>query len=273
MLIIGLTGSIATGKSTVSSLLSSAPHSLPIVDADVLAREVVEPGTRGYRAIVKHFGPMAPDLLLPASDTMPENGPDGNGRPLNRAVLGRLVFGDEPQMQKNRAVLSSIVHPAVRLGMVKMVTACYLKGHWAVVLDVPLLFESKLDKFCGATMVVAVTEPETQLKRLMDRNPDLSREDAENRVKSQMDVRVKAKRCLSAGEGKGVVLWNDGSRDELKTQLDEELRKLKAANPEWWSWLMLGCPPLAVALASWRFWQNIQAEKRWREAQEKERGD
>ncbi|KAL7786743.1 dephospho-CoA kinase domain-containing protein [Trichoderma ceciliae] len=270
MLIIGLTGSIATGKSTVSSLLASPPHSLPVVDADVLARDVVEPGTRGYRAIVKHFGPLALDLLLPASDTMPENGLDGKGRPLNRPVLGRLVFGDEPQMQKNRAVLSSIVHPAVRLAMVKMVTACYLRGYWAVVLDVPLLFESKLDKFCGVTMVVAVTEPETQLKRLMDRNPELSSEDAENRVKSQMDVRLKATRCLYAGEGKGVVLWNDGSRDELKVKLDDELRKLKGTNPEWWSWLMLGCPPLAVALATWRLWQNIRVERQWRETQEKE---
>ncbi|KAL7812452.1 dephospho-CoA kinase domain-containing protein [Trichoderma aethiopicum] len=270
MLIIGLTGSIATGKSTVASLLASPPHSLPIVDADVLAREVVEPGTRGYRSIVRHFGPMAPDLLLPASDNMPENGPNGKGRPLNRAVLGRLVFGDEPQMQKNRAVLSGIVHPAVRLGMVKKVASCYLQGHWAVVLDVPLLFESRLDRFCGTTLVVAVTEPETQLKRLMDRNPDLSREDAENRVKSQMDVRLKAKRCLYAGEGKGVVLWNDGSKDELKAALDEEMRKLKEANPEWWAWLMLGFPPLAVALASWRFWQNIRIERQWREMQEKE---
>ncbi|PTB61417.1 hypothetical protein BBK36DRAFT_1164048 [Trichoderma citrinoviride] len=85
-----------------------------------------------------------------------------------------------------------------------------------------------------------------------------------------MDVRLKAKRCLYAGEGKGVVLWNDGSKDELKAALDEEMRKLKEANPEWWAWLMLGFPPLAVALASWRFWQNIKVERQWREMQEKE---
>ncbi|KKZ60735.1 dephospho-CoA kinase, partial [[Emmonsia] crescens] len=68
MLLIGLTGSIATGKSTVSALLSSPPYNIPIIDADIIAREVVEPGTAGYRAIVDYFGPTTPDLLLPADD-------------------------------------------------------------------------------------------------------------------------------------------------------------------------------------------------------------
>ncbi|KAK5988923.1 Dephospho-CoA kinase CAB5 [Cladobotryum mycophilum] len=116
MLLIGLTGSIATGKSTVSSMLSSPPHSLPIIDADVLARKVVEPGTKGYDAIVKHFGPTTPDLLVPASESMPENGPDGKGRPLNRPALGKRVFGDSEELQRDRAVLNGIVHPAVLRG-------------------------------------------------------------------------------------------------------------------------------------------------------------
>ena len=119
MLLIGLTGSIATGKSTVSSLLTAAPHSLPIVDADVLARKVVEPGTPGYAAVVKHFAPTTPDLLVEASEEMPEHGPDGKGRPLNRPALGKRVFGNTEELQKDRAVLNGIVHPAVRKEMLK----------------------------------------------------------------------------------------------------------------------------------------------------------
>ncbi|KID89238.1 dephospho-CoA kinase [Metarhizium guizhouense ARSEF 977] len=267
MLLIGLTGSIATGKSTVSSLLKSTPYELPIVDADVLARKVVEPGTSGYNAIVKYFGPTTPDLLVEPSDSMPENGPDGKGRPLNRPALGKRVFGDSEQLQRDRAVLNGIVHPAVRREMFKMVLGCYLRGHWAVVLDIPLLFESGLDRFCGVTMVVAVSDPEIQMRRLMERDAHLSREDAENRVRSQADVRVKARRCLERGQGNGVVLWNDGSKDELEAKLGEAMEKVRESSPEWWSWVLLGCPPLALAAAAWRIWGNVRINRQWEESQ------
>lgn len=269
MLLIGLTGSIATGKSTVSSLLSSPPYSLPIVDADILARKVVEPGTRGYNAIVKHFSPTTPDLLVPVSDSMPAAGPSGKGRPLNRPALGRRVFGDSDERKKDRGVLNGIVHPAVRWEMFRAVAACYLRGHWAVVLDIPLLFESGLDRFCGAAVVVAVTDPEVQMRRLMDRDAHLSREDAEARVRSQTDVRVKARRCEARGEGYGVVLWNDGGREELGARLGEAMGALKGRSPEWWSWALLGCPPLAVVMAAWTFWQNLRINRRW-ESQSKD---
>jgi dephospho-CoA kinase len=128
MLLLGLTGSIATGKSTVSQILSSPPHNLPIIDADVLARKVVEPGTAGYKAIVKYFGPTTPDLLVPANDPLcqgKENGPDGKGRPLNRPALGRAVFGSGDEVIKARKVLNGIVHPAVRREMWKAVVCFY----------------------------------------------------------------------------------------------------------------------------------------------------
>jgi len=122
MLLLGLTGSIATGKSTVSSILSQSPYSLPIIDADTLARKVVEPGTPGYKAIVKYFGPTTPDLLLPPDHPLcggKENGKDGKGRPLDRPVLGRRVFGDSEERKKERKVLNSIIHPAVGKEMYK----------------------------------------------------------------------------------------------------------------------------------------------------------
>lgn len=265
MLLIGLTGSIATGKSTVSSMLSSQPYNLPIIDADILARKVVEPGTRGYEAIVKHFGPTTPELLVEPSDKMPEDGPDGKGRPLNRPALGRRVFGDSEERKKDRSVLNHIVHPAVRWEMFKSVVGYYFRGHWAVVLDIPLLFESGLDKLCGVAAVVAVRDPAIQMQRLRARDPHLSAEDAENRVRSQTDVREKAQRCEERGKGKGIVLWNDGSREDLHEQLDKAIKGLKKENPDWWTWLLLGCPPLAVAVATWRFWQNLIINERWEE--------
>lgn len=267
MLLIGLTGSIATGKSTISSLLSSPPHALPIIDADILARQVVEPGTRGYNAIVDHFGPTTPDLLLPASDTLPEDGVAGKGRPLNRPALGRRVFGDSEERRRDRGVLNGIVHPAVRAEMFKAVVRYYVQGHWAVVLDIPLLFESSLDRFCGVVMVVAVKDPAIQMKRLTDRDPHLTLEDAENRVRSQTDVRLKARRAEARGEGRGVVLWNDGTRDELALQLDDALRGLRRGNPSWWSWFLLACPPLAIVVSAWRFWQNARINQRWEQSE------
>jgi dephospho-CoA kinase len=120
MLLLGLTGSIATGKSTVSNLLRSPPYNLPIIDADVIARKVVEPGTAGYQKIVDYFGPSTPDLLLSASDPACgglEKGKDGKGRPLNRPALGKRVFGMEEGRVKDRGVLNGIVHPAVRTEM------------------------------------------------------------------------------------------------------------------------------------------------------------
>ncbi|KAK3331955.1 dephospho-CoA kinase-domain-containing protein [Cercophora scortea] len=272
MLLIGLTGSIATGKSTVSSLLSAPPYSLPIIDADLLARKVVEPGTPGYRAIVAYFGPSTPDLLVPISPTMPENGPDGKGRPLNRPALGRRVFGDDPQVRKDRAKLNSIVHPAVRWAMFTSALRAYVRGERAVVLDVPLLFESGLDRFCGMVLVVAVRDPEVQMRRLRERDAHLTAEDAENRVRSQGDVRTKARRCEERGKGgKGVVVWNDGGREELGKEVRRAWEEIERASPVWWSWGLWACPPAAVAVAVWRFWENVRINKRWAEAEARER--
>ncbi|KFH41792.1 Dephospho-CoA kinase-like protein [Hapsidospora chrysogenum ATCC 11550] len=269
MLIIGLTGSIATGKSTVSSILRSPPHSLPVVDADVIAREVVEPGTRGYRAIVKHFGPTTPDLLVPPSEDMPEQGPAGKGRPLNRPALGRRVFGDSEERKRDRAVLNGIVHPAVRWAMFRRVVGCYLHGHWAVVLDIPLLFESKLDRFCGVTAVVAVRDPAVQMRRLRERDAHLSAQEAEDRVRSQADVRVKAAQSEARGEGRGIVLWNDGTREELEGEVARAVEGMRRGNDGLWSWVLLACPPLAVAVAAWRIWENGRLRKEWERRQSK----
>ncbi|KAF2462752.1 dephospho-CoA kinase [Lindgomyces ingoldianus] len=263
MLLLGLTGSIATGKSTVSSLLSKPPFSLPIVDADLIARQVVEPGTAGYNAIVRYFSPSTPDLLLP------DAGP--KGRPLNRPALGRRVFGHGEERERDRKVLNGIVHPAVRKEMYKQMVWAYLKGHWAVVLDVPLLFESGWERYCGTVLVVGVSDPKIQMRRLRDRDAHLTEEDARNRVMSQGDVREKAQRCLRRGPGKGVVVWNDGDKDQLKRDVEKVMQDVRKGSPKWWSLLLWLCPPLAgiAGLASW--WKMRRVQLAWEEEKKKDK--
>lgn len=145
--------------------------------------------------------------------------------------------------------------------MVRSVLYYYLLGHWAVVLDIPLMFESGLDIFCSTILVVAVSEPKIQLERLRARDPHLSAEDAENRVKSQVDVREKAARNEARNNGnpaagKGYVLYNDGSKEDLKVQLADVMQKIRSKSPKWWSWMLLLCPPLMVSSAAWEILRN-----------------
>ncbi|KAL1874249.1 Dephospho-CoA kinase cab5 [Diaporthe australafricana] len=271
MLIIGLTGGIATGKSTVSSVLSSPPYNLPIIDADLLARKVVEPGTAGYRAIVDYFGPTTPDLLVAPSADVPEAGPAGKGRPLNRPALGRQVFGDSARAKEARAKLNGIVHPAVRREAYKALLWAYLTGSWAVVWDVPLLFEVGTDRLCGTVVVVAVRDPAVQMQRLRARDAHLTTEDAENRVRSQADVRLKARRCEARGKGRGVVVWNDGDKEELRREIDRVMAEVRGKSQWWWSTALWACPPLAVASGVWSVVMNWRANKRWEKDESRER--
>jgi dephospho-CoA kinase len=267
MLLIGLTGSIATGKTTVSTLLSSPPYSLPIIDADLLAREVVEPGTPAYQKIVNYFLPSTPDLLLNPSATIPAEGVNGKGRPLNRPALGRRIFGDSEERKRDRGVLNSIVHPAVRWAMARAILRAYLQGHWAVVLDVPLLFESGLDVFCGTVMVVGVRDPDVQLKRLLGRDKsqggNMTEQEARDRVGSQGDVRVKAKRAEQRGKGWGEVVWNDGGREELEGEVRRVMERVRSANPKWWAWLLLLCPPSGAGCAVLSYLTAQRKKKAW----------
>lgn len=270
MLLLGLTGSIATGKSTVSSILSSPPYNLPIVDADKVARKVVEPGTSGYNQIVATFGPSTPDLLVePTAENGGERGHNGKGRPLNRPALGRRVFGEGKDEDKKK--LNSIVHPAVRREMYKQILYAYLSGSWACVLDVPLLFESGWEPLCGTILVVGVSDPAIQMQRLRARDEHLTEEDAKNRVAAQWDVRDKAKRCLRRGEKAGVVVWNDGDQADLKRQIDTVMSTIRSGSPQWWAWLLLLCPPLAVASGAWHYVRGWWIKRAWEHEQTKEK--
>ena len=133
-----------------------------------------------------------------------------------------------------------------------------------MVLDVPLLFESGLDEICGTVMVVAVSDPGIQMSRLRARDAHLTAEDAENRVRSQGDVREKARRCEARGGGRGVVVWNDGGKEDLRRELERVMGEVGRGSPRWWAWLLLLCPPLAGLAGAWTYLRNQRINRDWR---------
>ncbi len=270
MILIGLTGSLATGKSTVSRLLSAPPYSLPIIDADQLAREVVEPGTYGYYSIVHNFGPTTPDLLLPD-----DNGGDkkaSKGRPINRAALGRRVFGSEPDRVRDRKILNGIIHPLVRIAMARQILYYHILGHWAVVLDVPLLFESGLDVFVSVVFMVSVTSPEMQMKRLRERDKALSQQEARDRVGSQMGVEEKVERTRGRDASRGKVIRNDEGMEELQGEVRRVMGEIGAeGGGKVWGWWLWGSPVGAAAVSALEVQKGWKARRKWEEERRRER--
>jgi len=192
-MIIGLTGSIASGKSTVAKMLKE--YGLPIVDADVVARLVVEPGTPTLQKIVEAFGEEA----LTDDGTM------------NRQQIGAIIFHDE----EKRKLLNSIIHPAIRQEMLRQRDEHLENGAKTVIMDIPLLFESQLQHFVEKILVVSVSEV-TQLNRLMERN-QLTEEEASARIASQLPLSVKEL-------GADAVINNNGTIEETAEQLEDILR-------------------------------------------------
>jgi dephospho-CoA kinase len=226
MLVVGLTGGIATGKSTVSNLLQQK-HSLPVIDADILARKAVEPGTTAFKRILSTFGD---DLAL--------RDESGNITGLDRTTLGKRVFSGNEVARKK---LNGIVHPMVRWLTVKAILWEWLvNGRGVVILDIPLLFESGLDRFCGLSVLVSVSDPELQLQRLMQRDSRLSEEDARGRIASQWDINDKKKLA-------DVVIENDSTKENLEKRIDEVVRK-HFYRSRLWTWL-LRVPPIGLAFA------------------------
>ncbi|GAB6256512.1 dephospho-CoA kinase [Peribacillus sp. NPDC055009] len=194
--IIGITGGIASGKSTVSLYLQELGFT--IVDADLASRAVVEPGEEAYHQVVKAFGE---DILLT----------DGN---IDRVKLGSIIFND----QEKRLLLNGIVHPAVRNWMRVKTEAALSSGEETVFMDIPLLFESKLTFMVDKTLLIYVDE-QVQLQRLMNRN-GLSETEALARINSQMPLADK--KALA-----DAVIDNNGDINETK-------RQVKAILSEWY---------------------------------------
>lgn len=188
MLIVGLTGGIATGKSTASQTLRG--DGVPVVDLDVIARLVVEPGRPAHARIVRAFGP---GVLLA----------DGH---IDRPTLGKVVFEDAAK----RKELNKAVHGAIFWELLAQLAALFASGCGACVVDAPLLFEAKLHHLCAAVIVIAAKD-DVQLKRLMLRD-NLDEEAARARVAAQMTTREK---CARASH----VVDNNGSREAAAASL------------------------------------------------------
>jgi dephospho-CoA kinase len=182
--IIGLTGGIGSGKSTVSRLLRE--WGLPVIDADVLARDAVAPGTAALAAIVDHFGPVVLNQ-------------DGS---LARKQLGARVFGHPAELQ----YLNGIVHPAVAALSMERFAALSEQGWLRAVYEVPLLFENGMDAWLRPTVLVACSEA-VQLQRLMARDGS-DPADAQARIDSQLSVAAKRSRAT-------FVIDNDGDVEAL----------------------------------------------------------
>jgi dephospho-CoA kinase len=196
MLVIGLTGGIGAGKSTVSRLL--AEHGAVILDADVYAREVVEPGGPAYKGVVGRFGK---DVLLP----------DGH---IDRPALAAIVFADADAL----ADLNAIVHPAVGAAIAERLAEESATDH-AVILDVPLLVESGRSNTAGT--IVVDCPPEEALRRAVARG--LPEDDVRRRMANQV---TREERLAKAD----FVVDNSGPESALPAEVDKAWDWIQSLN-------------------------------------------
>jgi dephospho-CoA kinase len=191
---VALTGNIGTGKSHVRARLDRLQ--IPTIDADVLAREVVAPNTRGLAAVINRFGPGV-------------QAPDGS---LDRRALAAIVFGDSHA----RSDLEAIIHPAVRQAIDQWFASLDPVRHPFAVADIPLLFETGRDDEFDA-VILTVCSRATQLKRLLDRGMTAS--EANQRIAAQMPAVDKLPRAT-------FVIDTDGKFEATDRQVGEIVQEL-----------------------------------------------
>ena len=195
--VLGLTGGIATGKSTVAGLFARAK--IPIVDADLIARQVIEPGQRAYNEVVQVFGR---DILM-------------DDQSINRGKLGALIFNN----QQKRDQLNQIVHPVIIDQLIAERDRLIKSGHPLIVLDIPLLYEIDLVELVDQVVVVYTTA-ENQLARLMARD-QLTEAEAKQRINSQLSIEEKKQRA-------NYLIDNNSSKEETEAQFLQLLARFTA---------------------------------------------
>lgn len=221
MFLIGLTGSIGTGKSTVSRSLRA--RNVPVIDCDQLARDVVRPNTSCWRAIRKHFGPQVID---------PET------QELNREVLGQLIF-DEPA---RRLELNRITHPAIQRLMIMQILFYFITFQPFVVLDIPLLFEvNRMRRFLSYVLVVWC-RGDQQRQRVRQRD-GFEESEVESRIRAQ--ISIDEKRQLA-----DFVFDNSGPPEALAEQLDQFLGNLRYPTIFYLARIGLGLIYVSIGFAS-----------------------
>lgn len=199
---IGLTGGIATGKSTVARCLVEQ-HGVPVLDADHFARDALAPGTAASEAVLRRYGEA---VRLPSQP--------GDLPTLDRAALARIVFADPAE----RRWLEQLVHPIVRQAFSDALER--LRSVPVVVLMIPLLFEAGLEDLCGEIWVVDCGSEAEQIQRLRTRNP-MGLEEARARLQAQWPREAKIDRA-------DVVINNTGSLADLSAQVARALARGEA---------------------------------------------
>jgi len=190
MIIVGLTGSVGTGKSTVTNFFREL--GAYIIDWDELAREVIRPHLRAWKEIVEYFG----------KDFLNED------LTINRQKLAEIVFSDKEKVAK----LNQIVHPEVFKEDERITNEIKsLDPDVLIIKDIPLLFELTRPIFVDKVVVVSASE-QTQLRRLEEKG--MSREDAQSRIKSQLPLEEKIRSA-------DFIINNDGPLEETKKQVEE----------------------------------------------------
>lgn len=193
--VLGITGGIASGKSTVVNIFRD--KDFPIVDGDVIARKVVEPGTSGLEALRQTFG----------EEILQSNGE------LDRKKLGKLIFSDAAKRERLNRTLDPFIRKEIERQTMEAKEQSGL-----VIVDIPLLYEGHYEKMMDAVAVVYVTA-EIQLKRLIARN-DLSQEEAQNRIDSQLSLDIKKEKA-------DIVFDNCDSREKTQQQVLDWLKNHK----------------------------------------------
>jgi len=194
MLRIGITGGIASGKTTVVRHISG--KGIPVVDADIVSREVLEL----YPRIMEYLKAKYGDLVFK----------DGQ---LDRKELGRIIFSSE----KDRKAYTDVIMPFIRLEIEKRLDELESKGYEAAILDAPLLFEEGFEKDMDCSILI-YAEPSVQLQRLMKRN-EITEEEARRMITSQMPVKKKL-------ELADYVVDNSGDLEQTKEEIDMVFMKM-----------------------------------------------
>ncbi len=179
--VVGLTGSIATGKSTVVEWFKT--KQVPVIDADQIARDIVEPGRPMLMRLKETFG----EAIIQA---------DGS---LDRALLGQMIFNDDTLRQ----TLDELMHPAIVKEIISQRDAYIKQGEPLIILDIPLLFEGGLTDLVDRILVVYTTEA-VQRERLMKRN-NLSKQEAEKRTKAQWSIEKKKQLATDVIDNNGSL--------------------------------------------------------------------
>ncbi|XP_076748998.1 dephospho-CoA kinase [Xylocopa sonorina] len=230
MFLVGLTGGIATGKSSVAAVFNE--FGIPVIDADQIARKVVEPGKPAWHKIWKEFGP---EVFLDTNE-------------LDRVKLGDIIFNDVEKRKK----LNAITHPHIYKEIYWQTFKYFLQGHQFVVMDLPLLFETGHMLNYLHKIIVVTCEEDLQLQRLMERT-GFTEAKAKIRIAAQMSLERKANMA-------NFVIENSGSVRDTKEQTIKVIKVLKASKYHWKLRFLVGfCCTVLLAGVYWLKNRNLRS--------------